>query len=175
MSKTPAHESNRGRLVQEQLNNLVERSFEVEMELEQVASIVAVIAQYATRMRGGGGILRHLEGRRRKYPRSQVVELIHDTARGEPVDILPGEMTMTHASDVGIFESMAAGISEALIDLHYQTDLLAKWQGLDGAASLNRRLKNIPRRIQGIIDTLDELEGWAGAATRGVDPESASS
>ncbi len=65
---------------------------------------------------------------------------------------------------------MAAGIKEALTDLHYQTDLLAHWHGLDAAASLNRRLKNIPRRIQGIIDTLDELEGWARAATGSVDP-----
>ncbi len=55
MSETPPGDSNRVGLVQEQLDNLVERSFEVEMELEQVASIVAVIAQYTTRMRAEGG------------------------------------------------------------------------------------------------------------------------
>lgn len=166
MSEPPLGDTNRRRLAQEQLNDLAERSLEVEMELEQVASIVAVIAQYTTRMRGGGGILRHLEARRGKYPRSQVVELIHDTAQGEPVDLGTGETTTTHPIDVGIFESMAAGIREVLTDLHYQVDLLANWHGLDAAASLNRRLKNLPRRIQGIIDTLHELERWTRAATR---------
>ena len=55
--------------------------------------------------------------------------------------------------------------------MHYQTDLLANWHALDAAASLNRRLNNIPRRIRESLTRLDELEGWSRAVTRRVDPE----